>query len=317
MLEQRIVDTLKFFSLQGMPLTFLELQKFLIVNLGKLQENLDAEKELTQPLLPERAVKFDVLLVTLKRLVGQGVVVEYLGYFALAGDAASIEQRWTSYQFGIQRERLVRRFAPGLRFIPFVRGVALAGSQALGLAKKDSDIDLFIITDNKFLWTARTLVTAYFQVFGVRRHGEFVRNRFCLNHYVAGAKLLTEGRNLYTAFEYAKLRPIVHPWAIAQFQARNRTWIQTFFPNWKGLVRVPNHQSFITGFVEALYARILGTFFERELKKQQVDRIHADRFILVTDDELSFHPNSKQEQLLGNFFEFQKQDNREPEQLVA
>src|SRR6185436_16556656 len=90
-----------------------------------------------------------------------------------------------------------------------------------------------IIVDPKFLWLGRTGVTAYFQFLGKRRHGRHIANRFCLNHYLAGVKTIGELKNLYTASEYAKLRPLVYPQAIAEFQQKNRDWIAAFLPNFK------------------------------------------------------------------------------------
>ena len=112
------------------------------------------------------------------------------GFYCLKGRAAIIDQRLANYIYGIKRERRIRRFIGGLRFLPFVRRAALAGSQAQGVQKSDSDIDLLIIVEPEFLWLGRTAVTAYFQILGLRRHGKKIANRFCLNHYLAGVKII-------------------------------------------------------------------------------------------------------------------------------
>ena len=103
-----------------------------------------------------------------------------------------------------------------------MRGAALAGSQAQGVQKPGSDIDLLIIVEPKFLWLGRTVVTFYFQLLGTRRHGKKIADRFCLNHYLAGVKTIGELKNLYTAWEYAKLRPLIYEGAVTEFQEKKQ-----------------------------------------------------------------------------------------------
>jgi len=186
--------------------------------------------------------------------------------------------------------------------LPFVRGVALAGSQALGAQRADSDIDLLIIVDPEFLWLARTAVTAYFQILGKRRHGQKIADRFCLNHYLAGVKTIGELRNLYTACEYAKLLPLVYGSAIAEFQQKNSSWIAAFLPNFEPMMVGEDQQSSAQKFLERLLGGKFGRWLERRLKNWQLPKIRQEQFILVRDDELSFHPQSKQKELLTQFF---------------
>jgi hypothetical protein len=107
--------------------------------------------------------------------------------------------------------------------------VALGGSQALGQPKKFSDIDLFIVVKPGFLWLVRTMVSLYFQILGLRRHGKNVANRFCLNHYVAEQKVVDRERNLYKAMEYVRLRPLIYPQGLVEFLQVNAEWIKVFF----------------------------------------------------------------------------------------
>lgn len=313
MLNERILATLKFFDLQDIPLTFFELHKYLIADLKILRERLDENFELTGVIANPEAVLLDVLLMAIDTLVTEKTIETKHGYYFLPQRENLVGQRLDNYTYGIKREKLIQRYLLFLRFIPFVRAVALAGSQALGQEKPNSDIDLLVITDLKYMWTARTLVTIYFQIFGVRRHGKHIANRFCLNHYIAGKKQLHEGRNLYAAMEYAKLRPEVYKTVSNDFVKENSVWIKSFFPNlnttyfqneFEPALRIQN-------LTEKLFRTGLGIWIEKELEKYQKKRIHTDQYVRVSEDELSFHPHSKQEKLLLDFFEFQKQNIRE------
>ena len=183
-----------------------------------------------------------------------------------------------------------------------MRGISLAGSQAMGLQRATSDIDLLIITDPRFMWLGRTFLTIYFQLLGLRRHGKKIANRFCLNHYIAQPREVDAEKNLYKAMEYSKLRAVVYPQITKQFQIANESWIKMFFPNISFDNPVQEAPSFLQKTVERLLDHRLGLWLENQLGKWQLKRIKQDKYIFVKDDELSFHPESKHEALLKGFF---------------
>ncbi len=290
MLEHRILSTIKFFDFQNLPLTGFEVFSYLISD-NKF------EQEVFKPDQLEEVLK------NLDLLVAEEKLSEHYGYYFLPGKQSLVNDRLRGHLFGIIRERRIRRYVKFLKFIPFVRGVALSGSQALGLEKTDSDIDLLIITQPGFLWTARTLVTGFFQILGLRRHGSYIANRFCLNHYISGPKLLTDGQNLYTALEYAKLRPLVYEESIRGFQLVNKPWIQKYFANVFG--QFPKsydyRQSPVQRFLELALNNRFGLWLEARLSALELPRIRQEKYIVVRDDELSFHPHSKAESLIKQF----------------
>jgi hypothetical protein len=316
MLKQRILSTLKFFDLQGYPLTLLELHKFLLADIQTIKSRINTDWELinnNDNYNDNNETTIDQVLKCVD-IECQNEIEQQKGFYCLRGRAVIINQRLANYIYGIKREQRICSFAKGLRHLPFVRGVALAGSQAQGVQKPDSDIDLLIILEPKFLWLGRTTVTAYFQALGLRRHGKKIADRFCLNHYLAGVKTISEFRNLYTAWEYAKLRPLVYGRAIAEFQQINCPWIRIFFPNFElADLYHPLAPSYskrgntdqppsLQKNLERMLSGKFGRWLEEKLKNWQLPKIRQEEFILVREDELSFHPQSKQRELLAKFF---------------
>lgn len=53
----------------------------------------------------------------------------------------------------------------------------------MNAADGDSDIDLFVETAPGMLWTGRVMTTLFFSLLGVRRHGKYVKGRFCLSFF--------------------------------------------------------------------------------------------------------------------------------------
>jgi len=306
MLKERILSTLRFFDLQDYPLTLLELHQFLLADLANIKANTDDSGEIIGKDFPSQSkVSLEEVLQCMENECA-GEAENTKGFYHIPGRKEIIDLRLQNYFFGIKREKRIKKFTGGLRHLPFVRGVALGGSQALGLQKATSDIDLFIVTDSRFMWLARTFVTAYFQILGKRRHGMKITNRFCLNHYVAGQKKIQSIKNLYSAMEYARLRPLVYGKSIAVYQQNNADWINVFFPNWEASHEPKQKESLLQRILEKMFDGGFGVWLENKLKSRLLPRIKNGPFIIVEDDELSFHPDSKQKPLLADFFKFQQ-----------
>jgi predicted nucleotidyltransferase len=306
MLKLRILQTLKFFDLQDYPLTLLELHSYLLGDVDKIRPVLDAQWDIKSELPEGQKVLPEHVLKCLDTDCSEEVEVQD-GFYCLKGRSAIIKKRLHNYASGIKREKLIRRYAGFLKYLPFVRGAGLVGSQALGQQKTDSDIDLLIITDPEFLWLARTLVTAYFQLIGKRRYGNKITDRFCLNHYIAAPREVGEYKNFYTAAEYLKLRPLVYGGTVYRFQYNNKAWILGLFPNAEFLKTADSPQSGLQKVLEKIFINKFGYWLEKKLKNWQLPKIRTqEKFIVVKDDELSFHPQSKQQGLLENFFKFQQ-----------
>jgi len=318
MLKERIIFTLRFFDLQDTPLTLLELHKFLLADKEVVSGFLDKDWEVMSGTLngPSVPVAVGDILACLEKECGAEVECDQ-GFYALRGRRGIIALRLGNYLHGIKREQYIKKFINGTRFLPFTRGIGLVGSQAMGQQKPTSDIDLLILTAPGFMWLARAFVTAYFQILGRRRHGSKVADRFCLNHYVVVDKKLDTDKNLYTAAEYLKLRPLVYPDNLKRFQYRNQGWIAAIYP----------HTDFAEGgekekrpllqkVLESVFRNRLGQWLEKFSGRMQHRRLKVGEFVIAQDDELSFHPNNRKKELFARFFQLQKQDQREAEHLV-
>ncbi len=303
MLTERIIATVQFFDLQDLPLTAFEIERYLISEREQLRSKLDEQFELQDAAVASPPVHLDTILKQLETLVDTNRLESEKGFYVLPGRTALVNARLINYVNGIPRERTIRRYMWAAGFLPFVRGIALAGSQALGQQRKTSDIDLLIITDPEYMWTARTFLMIYFQLLGVRRHGKKIANRVCLNHYLGNAREVDAERNLYKAMEYAKLRLLVHCATIRAFQKANEQWIRVFFPNVEFEEIYPIEESAFQRFAERIFRNRFGLWIELRLQSWQKSRIRQDQFVFVREDELSFHPESKHETLLEGFFQ--------------
>lgn len=316
MLKERILSTVRFFDVQDWPLTLLELVSFLLPSLptGRQAAGLALEDWPDTP-SGEPATLGAVLSCLSQECSGE--LSEVQGFWCLKGREELVSRRLGNYAYGIGREQRIIRYAWVLRHLPFVRAVALGGSQALGQQTEASDIDLFVVTDPDFLWVARTLVTAYFQVFGIRRHGSAVRDRFCLNHYVGGPRELARERDLYNAMEYLRLRPLTHPEVIREFQQQNWPWISRYFPQGQPWPAQRERASVVQRCFELLLRNAFGRWVNGLLMRWQLARIKKGEFVVAEPAEISFHSKERKAKILGAFFKRQQQEEWKPVQPVV
>lgn len=121
-----------------------------------------------------------------------------------------------------------------LSFIPGIKLVGVSGALSMENAKKEDDIDLFILTSVDTLWITRMLSFLFLRVFGipVRRFGEKnVKNKLCLNLWVDEANLdLSRRSDVYTAHEILQIK-VLHDKddSYRKFLAAN-SWVGEFFP---------------------------------------------------------------------------------------
>ena len=75
------------------------------------------------------------------------------------------------------------KFCRVLVGFPGIRRIWVCNSLSMNAADGDSDIDLFVETAPGMLWTGRIMTTLFFSALGVRRHGKYVKGRFCLSFF--------------------------------------------------------------------------------------------------------------------------------------
>lgn len=79
--------------------------------------------------------------------------------------------------------RRAEKFCRILVRLPGIRRVWVCNSLSMNAADGGSDIDLFVETASGMLWIGRVATTLFFSLLGVRRHGEYVKGRFCLSFF--------------------------------------------------------------------------------------------------------------------------------------
>ena len=165
-LQQAIVDTLAYFAIFNFALTREELWHNLFFVSGV-----------------EREITFDNFVKNLVFLLSEKEIETKHNFYFLPGRESDYYNRQNSVKFVEQKMKIAHLAIKKIRSIPFVRAVFLCNTVAGSTVTADSDIDVFIIVGKNRIFLTRFLVTFILSIFGLRRHGEKVKDRICLSFY--------------------------------------------------------------------------------------------------------------------------------------
>jgi len=242
------------------------------------------------------------------------------GFYFLKGREGLVPFRIKAIKISEDKFKRLCRYRFVFLATVFIQGVFVSGSVAQGLAKDESDIDVLIITTRGRLWTARLFLTIWTSLLGIRRKGNKIKDRICLNHYISSDALVIPFESLYNAQSYRELFPALSKNAVFERFFERNEWMGNYFINpfamgksknyaigqgsilLESLVRLDRRvdEFFLRGgignSVEAL-AKKIQLFF---IKKNPLTTLPGGR-IAANDWQLEFHPQSKEKQIIEEY----------------
>jgi hypothetical protein len=116
-----------------------------------------------------------------------------------------------------------RRLLQLICALPYVRMVALSGSIAHLNLEGSGDLDLFIVTRGRRVWSTTVAVLVLAKLMGLRRI-------VCANFVIADSRLVLEQQDLFTASQVIHLKPLVGRDVFLQLLEKN-PFVFRFYPN--------------------------------------------------------------------------------------
>ncbi|MBI3379490.1 hypothetical protein HY029_01905 [Candidatus Gottesmanbacteria bacterium] len=157
------------------------------------------------------------------------------GYFFLKHRKEIIDLRKAREKYSLEKLKTAQEIANLLKFIPSVKLVGITGALAMNNAKEEDDIDLFIITSGRLLWTTRCLSTLLVEITGRRRHpGESnINNKICLNMFVDEEYLevFKKEQDLFSAHEVIQMKPLFERDNTYKKFLRRNSWVRKYLSN--------------------------------------------------------------------------------------
>jgi hypothetical protein len=226
------------------------------------------------------------------------------GYWTVSGATVTYPSAESEQWFKYKWWRL--RLAVGLlKAVPYVRMVAAANTVADRTAKRDSDIDVFIVISHGRLYLSRLLVTAVLHLAGLRRHGKKVANRICLSFFTSDAGMGLRGiafdpYDIYLAYWVAEIRPVLVDQQTYQAFLKANQWVAAYLPHYYEGPTDTSSPNWLARLGERLLDGPFGDRLEQRVSAWQQSRIRAnqerpgtDVLIVATDRMLKFHEKER------------------------
>ena len=244
------------------------------------------------------------------------------GFYFLKGQKDLLNTRKIRRDYNIKKWKKALRVVKFLRFIPFVQGIMLCNSIAYFNAEEDSDIDLFIIIKDKYLWLTRFLITITLHILRMRRHGNKINNRICLSFYITDNNLSLEElayeNDIHFYYWLLHFIPIFNRGIYKEFLNGNK-WLQKYIPQAKAWETIDNWKTEDNIFTKAyrnseekLLDNPFGKLLNLILKKIQLFKMSKNKFskaqedntdVLIKDNILKFHEEDNRKEIRRIFLE--------------
>lgn len=189
----------------------------------------------------------------------------------------------------INKQLLLLKF---LASLPWIQYLGISGSVSMLNAKKNDDLDLFVITKANRLWTARFFLIVLTSFLGKRRQrlATYVKDKLCLNLFFSeeNLKIPKHKQTEYVAHEVLQLKTVVNKNQTYERLLTTNSWIFKLFPQAKIGTRVYAVKSIQStpGVIE----RMLERWQRSMISKHQTKEI-------ITDTQLWFFPDDFEKRL--------------------
>lgn len=183
----------------------------------------------------KKSPKISAFLQELNFLVKQKKVYQIKNCYLLKKNRSWISIKEKEKKQARKKEELLSRIVFFLSFIFSIELIGLTGRLALGVAKKDDDLDLLIITKKDTLWLTRLLVLFLLSLLKVRRKAKDkqAKDKVCVNMFLSRSHLQIplKEQDLYSAHELCQMKPLFARNNCYTFFINQNQWVREYLPN--------------------------------------------------------------------------------------
>ncbi len=140
-------------------------------------------------------------------------------------------------KFSIQKIKQARHSMLLISKLPLIYFLGLTGSVSANNAKKNDDIDFFVITAPHTLWIVRPILLCYLEIKSLRRRRttspKHQKNLICTNLWMdlTSLQVPKKDQNIYTAHEVLQVYPLVDKKNSYQKFIKSNSWTSQYLAN--------------------------------------------------------------------------------------
>lgn len=280
--EKSVLKTLLYADIFNFPLRRKELWKFLISN------KLYSEKKLFQDLLKlKQLITFDKTYIFLKERKKLIKIRERRGKVS----KAKLKKA----------DKIIKKIS----LIPTIKFIGISGALSMRNSEEKDDIDIFVITQNNFVWTTRLLMVLSLMLLGVYRRNNSGnhKDKICLNMILDENNMIFKENswNLYTAHEIIQLIPLFERDGVYTNFIKANNWYKNFLPN--AISAKNNYLKKKTSYYDYIFITFLKIIFIEKILKFIQIRYMQKKITneIIKNGFLAFHPFNYKDYILANY----------------
>ena len=198
--------------------------------------------------------------------------------------------------------------------LPFVKEIFLCNSISFNSLKRDSDIDLFIVTKSNSIRRARFFSALLFKILGVKRSMKNKKQKFCLSFYVTEDHrnlypIMLEKTDIYLAYRLAHLVPLYQEEVNNDLFYQKNKRLEALIPNhpqkysiniWNTLftwnTKFKKITEFLFGWIFWNIIEFLIKIIRKPILSRKINQLWPKwKHIVISDKMLKFHDDIREE----------------------
>lgn len=294
-LQKAIISAVVFFDMFDYPLTEIEIFKFCY-----FQDGFN---------------KNDCGLENIKNILDSGILRDKIekknNFYFLRGREEIIKIREKRYAQSIEKFRRAKFIIRIFTLFSFIKMAGVVNFMPSNNARKNSDIDLFIIAKKNRIWLTRMICAGICQIFGLRPTEKNMKDKICLTFFISEDNLdlqniALDKNDIYFHYWLATVFPIYNKNRIYEKFISANSWIkkdllnfQPAIPDKKQKINFTLNLSFLCdfNFLERLAKKIQLKILSPKLRKMA----NKDTRVIINDKMLKFHSNDRRKHYQKNY----------------
>lgn len=283
-LGQSIIKLICFFDVWDYPLTLFDIWR----------------------LLDQPASLFDVSESLHNELVE--VVSSQYGFYFLAERSGLVDIRRRRYVLANKKFKKARRISSLLSLFPWLKAVAVYSSLSFFNSKRESDIDLFVVSAPGRLWSCRFFLNFFLKIFHLRPNRKTSQDKICVSLLAAEDNVdlsaINQSEDMLYIYGDAQFIFVYDYDQLRKKFIESNNWIFQYLPNWFP-VAPSLHHSVFSGLAwpkkilekvfcflpEGFYKKIQLSIMPMRFKKLN----NLDGRVIISDKLIKLHDNDKRD----------------------
>lgn len=205
----------------------------------------------------------------------------------------------------LEKNFLAQQASKIIIHFPWIKAIGIYGSLARLQSNNESDIDFFIITSNKRLWSARFFINFIFKILNLRPDNQHKKNRFCFSYWADENNLDLSTANFKNDYYYYYYGPSSfrfltgQPTVIKKFFDSNQKWLNEIMPNWEPSDLAISYQK---SKLQILSEKIFGLIPESLYQKYQLKilpqiyyQANNGKGVIINDHLIKLHHRERRD----------------------